>query len=74
MGELYQESADFLAESELKDRVSLTFVDVLTDELEGHAASKQALELGASQPFDSSHQRLLLAPYQQERVNNNCRR
>jgi len=44
MGEQYQKLADFLAGSELKDQVHLTFIDVLTDELENHPAINQALE------------------------------
>lgn len=43
-GEVYQKLVDFLTDKELKDRVNLTFVNVLTDEVEGHAACKAALE------------------------------
>ena len=51
MGDQYQDLVDFLAASELKDQVNLTFIDVLIDDLDKHPASKQALEDGLDLPI-----------------------
>lgn len=50
MGEMFDELADSLAKNELKDRITLTFVDVLEDSLDGHEIVRKVLDKGIALP------------------------
>lgn len=51
MGEMYQDLVEFMEKSEVKDEVTLQFVDVLADNLDEHVAVKKALDTGIGLPL-----------------------
>jgi hypothetical protein len=50
MGELYQDLVSFIQKSELKDEVTLRFIDVMEDSLDGYDLVKGVLEKGHGLP------------------------
>lgn len=50
MGEMFEELAGFFATGELKDKVSLKFIDVLEDSLDEHETVRKVLDKGIALP------------------------
>lgn len=58
MWEMYDEFADFLSNSNVKDRIETKFIDVLMDDLDGYESVKNAMERGYSMPLTAINGKL----------------
>lgn len=60
MGEMYNEFANFIANSEFKEKVTLRFIDVFEDSLDGHESVKKVLDKGLGLPITVINGKVML--------------
>lgn len=51
MGEMFDEFANFIANSDFKKKVTVKFIDVFEDSLDGHESVKKVLDKGLGLPI-----------------------